>query len=301
MPVYNSVKYVADALESALAQTMTDFEMIIIDDGSCDGTTDVLQRYAARDERIHLIIRENRGLIDTRNELLDLANGTYIAWMDSDDISLPARLECQLAAMKRDSDLVCVGGTVVLVDSDNLPLEVRRFPARLDIKKHLLSPWTELPFCASLMRTHAARTVGGFREPFKVGEDFDLLTRLIEIGSIGNVSEPIVRYRQHPASVSSPSGLGMQWLCYCKVILELAEERRTFGADRLQRGIPVTIPTSVSNQDQDPMNVAHARWARMALENGFRRTAFKHAIASFLANPCSPIGWKLLLRICLGR
>ncbi len=93
MPVYNAEKYIKQAVESILNQSFSDFEFIIINDGSTDGTLAILENYVKEDERIHLISRENKGLVATLNEGIDLAGSPLIARMDADDISLPHRFK----------------------------------------------------------------------------------------------------------------------------------------------------------------------------------------------------------------
>src|SRR4051812_4814918 len=92
MPVYNAERYVAEAIESILAQSPGDFEFIIIDDGSKDGSLAILERYAARDPRIRLVSRPNTGIVKALNQGLEMASGELVARMDADDIALPGRL-----------------------------------------------------------------------------------------------------------------------------------------------------------------------------------------------------------------
>ena len=94
MTVYNTARYLPEAVESILNQTLSDFELIIIDDGSTDGSGELLERYAAQDRRIRLVRRENRGIGASRNEALSLATGEFLAVMDSDDVALPGTLRC---------------------------------------------------------------------------------------------------------------------------------------------------------------------------------------------------------------
>ncbi|USN57519.1 MAG: glycosyltransferase family 2 protein [Candidatus Peribacteria bacterium] len=94
MPVYNTERFVGEAIESILNQTFTDFEFIVIDDGSTDSSREIIQHYAQQDQRIRAFQNEeNKGISYTRNKLIELTNTNYIATQDSDDISLPQRLE----------------------------------------------------------------------------------------------------------------------------------------------------------------------------------------------------------------
>src|SRR5436305_11764547 len=96
MPVYNAQRYIAAAVQSILDQTFTDFELIVVDDGSTDRSGDILRGFAARDPRVKLISRPNTGYVVALNEALATATGEFIARMDADDFSLPKRFERQV-------------------------------------------------------------------------------------------------------------------------------------------------------------------------------------------------------------
>lgn len=108
MLVYNTRRYVEAAVRSILDQTWTDFELILIDDGSNDGSEEILRRLAAEDARIRLVSRENRGIVASRNEAVGLARGRFIAVMDSDDLSRPDRLARQVEYLDANPDCVLV-------------------------------------------------------------------------------------------------------------------------------------------------------------------------------------------------
>ena len=112
MPTYNPGRYVSEAIESILAQTFTDFEFLISDAGSTDGSLEVMRRYAEADPRIRLIIQPKAGIVRALNELIALARGDLIARMDADDIALPVRLERQVAYLNDHPECVLVGSRV---------------------------------------------------------------------------------------------------------------------------------------------------------------------------------------------
>jgi glycosyltransferase involved in cell wall biosynthesis len=116
MAVHNNRSLLDNAVESVLNQTYTNFEFIIIYDGSTDGSTERLQQYAAQDERIRLTVQANAGLTRSLNRGLAKARGAYIARMDGDDICRPDRLAQQVRHLDRHADHVLVGGQVLLVD-----------------------------------------------------------------------------------------------------------------------------------------------------------------------------------------
>ena len=113
MTAYNSQQYVAQAMESILNQTFSDFEFIIINDGSTDDTARIIRQYATRDSRIKFIDNKvNKGLISVLNQGLELCKGEYIARMDSDDISIPTRFALQLEYMDAHPDVGVLGGAI---------------------------------------------------------------------------------------------------------------------------------------------------------------------------------------------
>lgn len=111
MPTYNDARYIRDAVDSILAQTFTDFELVVVNDGSTDDTLDILAEYD--DSRIRVVSHEkNLGRPYARNTALDVAKGEYVAWMDADDISLPTRLEKQVAFMDAHPDIAVCGSAI---------------------------------------------------------------------------------------------------------------------------------------------------------------------------------------------
>ena len=112
VPAYNIEKYLADCIESVLAQTETDWELILVDDGSSDDTATICDRYAATDARIHCVHKENGGVASARNTALELARGEYILFLDGDDELSPELLARLLSRMEPDVDIVCCSCTV---------------------------------------------------------------------------------------------------------------------------------------------------------------------------------------------
>ena len=122
MPVFNREKFLAEAIESILSQTVTDFELIIVDDGSTDGSAEIIRAYAERDSRIRFIqLSENTGNASARNAGIAVACGDYIAGMDSDDISLPERLQQQVEFLESHPEIDAVGVGTRIVNEDLTP------------------------------------------------------------------------------------------------------------------------------------------------------------------------------------
>lgn len=196
IPVYNRAHYVRTAIDSILAQTFTDFELLVIDDGSSDNTCDVVHSYA--DPRVQLIRNEeNLGIPVTRNRGLALARGEYMAILDSDDYAYPKRLAKQVAFLDAHPDHVVVGAWAAWMDSDGQPLKkVKRRPVNAEDAAATLIFRSCLQQSAVMGRTEVLRRYG-YREDFDMSSDFELWVRLAEHHKIANLAEPLVSYRVH--------------------------------------------------------------------------------------------------------
>lgn len=204
MPVYNGEKTLESSISSILGQTFADFEFLIVDDGSTDGSLELIRKFQRQDRRIRLLSRENRGLIDSLNEGIEMSGGEYIARMDCDDISLPSRLEKQIEAMESESLDIC--GSHFLVIDDNgktqsavlVPIEKKMFPVWLSVGT---------PFAhGSVMIRKSFFSETGLRyskDDSSANEDMALWMRFFEKKArFGNVDEVLFKYRWYPESFS---------------------------------------------------------------------------------------------------
>ncbi len=300
MAVFNTAAYLPDAILSIQAQSWKDFELIIIDDGSTDGSGEILAGFAANDARILVIARENRGLIETRNELLSLARADLVAWMDSDDVSLPERLSRQVEMFRSDPALICVGVAVQCIDPQGQALRVERYPtshAEILLQQQLGGA---MRFPSTMMKRTVALAVGSFREPFRIGEDFDLLLRMSEVGKMANLESMLYLYRQHLSSTCTIQG--PIWIEYRDVILSLARERLETGTDRLQRGERLKVSPVASSPSKASKGRVYAGWSTEAMQNGNRPLALKYAWAAVQTKPTAYASWKTLsIALLAGR
>ncbi|HEC35643.1 MAG TPA: glycosyltransferase [Anaerolineae bacterium] len=207
MPVYNGERYVAEAIESILAQTFADFEFIIVDDGSTDGTPSILAEYARQDPRIALLTNgANRGLVPTLNRGLKACRGEYIARMDADDISLPERLARQVTCMDQHPEVGVLGTNIAYIDSGGRLLNGGR-PKDPEPMSPAMVHWSLLWHCAIyhptvMVRRRVLEWTGFAYDPaFRHAEDRDLWTRLAPHTTIASLSEILVHYRILPTSV----------------------------------------------------------------------------------------------------
>lgn len=200
LPVYNGAAFLASALDSILNQTLREFELIIIDDGSTDNSRAILEEYVIKDARIKFFSRENRGLANTLNESIALAAGTWIARMDQDDIALPFRFEKQLAYLK-SSRADIVGSWVKRFGAADKRV-VRLPESDGAIKMALLF---ESPFAhpAVMMRAAVAKELG-YEHTWDKAEDYDLWVRAAIAGwKMANIQEVLLLYRVHASQIST--------------------------------------------------------------------------------------------------
>jgi glycosyltransferase involved in cell wall biosynthesis len=207
MPVYNEERYVSEAIESILTQTFTNFEFIIIDDGSTDGTPAILTEYARQDPRIIILRNEtNQGLIAALNRGLEAARGQYIARMDADDVSLPERLARQVAYLDQHPEVGVLGTNVAYIDAEGRLLNEGRPKDPQPLSPAMLQ-WLLLWRCAiyhptvMLRQSILAETGLAYDPAFRHAEDRDLWTRLAPYTIIASLPEVLVYYRVLSTSV----------------------------------------------------------------------------------------------------
>jgi glycosyltransferase involved in cell wall biosynthesis len=198
MPVYNGEKYLSEAIDSVLNQTYKDFEFLIINDGSSDGSVDIINSY--NDPRIRLINNEkNLQLIATLNLGLDLAKGKYIARMDCDDIAFPERLEEQVAFMDANPEVGILGSWYNRSDNSQL---VTRPVHHEEIKVNLLKGAAIL-HPTSIFRTEFfVKNNLKFKPEYIHAEDYELWVRASELFKLANIPKSLLQYRKHPKQIS---------------------------------------------------------------------------------------------------
>lgn len=200
MSVFNGERYLADAIESILAQTFSDFEFIIIDDGSTDNSLAILKMFAQRDGRIRLISRENRGLTASLNKGIAIARGAWIARMDADDISLPDRLQKQMAWIQQTGVDVC-GGWVKLTGT--WLHRVWRYYGSSDAIRLKLLFGSAFAHPAVVLRASVAKA-NPYDGNAHYVEDYELWARLANAGvRMTNYPGVVLRYRIHPGQVTA--------------------------------------------------------------------------------------------------
>lgn len=293
LPVFNCAPYLGEAISSILEQTFSDFELLALDDGSTDGSLDIMRAFAARDARCRVHTRDNRGLVYTLNEGIELAGADILFRMDGDDISLPGRFEAQMRYLLAHPQCVAVGTECYLIDPDGHPLRPYGVPCgHSDIDaRHLRGLGGAIPHPTVAMRKAAVSAAGGYRAEFTHSEDLDLFLRLAEIGTLANLPDVLFKYRQHPRSVGHQHAEA-QRLANGRAVAAARRRRRMIddsGAPQSQRVTGRTSPADV-----------HCKWAWWALSAGNLTTARRHALRALRYAPFAPETLRLVACVLRG-
>lgn len=213
MPAYNVEAYIAQAIESILDQTFSDFEFIVVDDGSADRTPEVVRRYVEIDQRV-LFFRSdtNLGVARARNLAMSKARGAYIAVMDADDWAFPYRLQRQVAFMDEHPDVVVSGGTIQVCDTALRPLNLRRYQGTdMEIRRRLFR-YSPFAHPTVMYRRAIAHIAGDYNPALVEADDYDYYFRLGMHGRFANLPDLLLRLRTRRDSVSQANTRRMERL-----------------------------------------------------------------------------------------
>ncbi|ACU02373.1 MULTISPECIES: glycosyltransferase family 2 protein [Pedobacter] len=202
MAAYNAANYINESIKSILSQTFTDFELLIVNDGSTDETVQLVLEF--NDSRIRLVHNDkNRGLVYTRNVALKEARGEYLAILDSDDIALPNRLELQYRFLQENPGYALCGGHGKVIDKDGKLLDDNRLivpTGNEHIKMTLLFINTYVNSTV-MYKTTVLKELHGYKD-FAPAEDYELFIRIAEKYPVDNLDEVLVKYRDHESNTS---------------------------------------------------------------------------------------------------
>jgi glycosyltransferase involved in cell wall biosynthesis len=286
MPVYNGARYVAEAVDSILAQSFGDFEFMIVNDGSTDRSEKILREYETRDNRIRVISRPNTGIVGALNDGLAQCKAELIARMDADDVSLPQRFERQVQYMRDNPDCVAVGSRVIGIDPYGCELfrsEHKLIHTEIDAELLNGVGWA-IVHPAVMMRAQAVKAIGGYRPLFQWVEDLDLFLRMAEHGRLANLNEFLLNYRQHTESVNRTRAAQQAELA--DACVRDAYQRRGQTPPAGWKFVPKPKP---------PKDVQLRTWAWRAMKAGNVPAARKHAVELWKTAPLSVESWRTLL------
>lgn len=293
MSVFNGADALPATLESVLSQQGCDFEFIVIDDGSTDGSGQLLDQWAARDARMRVIHQDNTGLTRALIHACGEARGEFIARQDCGDVSLPGRLTAQVQCLRMDPAAVAASCHTEVVGPKSEPLyQIRK--SKREVEEGLANVQGDMfgPHHGSvMMRTDAYHGVGGYRRAFYFSQDLDLWTRLVERGHFCVADEVLYQARLTPNSISGAYSAEQRRLA--SLIAQASIARRAGGDESpFVREAATIIPASKQR---------HA--ARLAQGNYFigsclRKTSSKSAYEYFLAAVrCNPWYWRAWVRL----
>lgn len=208
MSAYNGEKYLREAIESILHQTFKGFEFIIINDGSTDSTKEIIEEYAARDERIKLINNiANLGLTKSLNIGLKEARGEYIARLDADDVALPERLQKQFDFLESNRDIALAGAWAEIIDEQG---KTKGFIKGETDERTLAFKMifnNQLTHSSIFFKRDIALAVGGYNKEFQYAQDYELYSRLMTKHRIANHGEILVKFRAHNQAITKKQNI----------------------------------------------------------------------------------------------
>lgn len=202
MSVYNEGVALKGAIESILNQTYSDFEFIIVDDGSNDGSEEELRRYEKLDKRIKLVRQKNSGLTVSLNKGLEFAQGLYIARQDGDDISYPNRLEEQMRFMEENTNVVLSATDVQIIDDCGDSVVQVRNSCKKYLKRRMRIT-NQLVHGSYMFKRIINGTAVQYNSFYKKSQDYDLALRMIEIGQIAIVPKVLYKWRLSESGIAA--------------------------------------------------------------------------------------------------
>lgn len=200
MPVYNAGAFLKESLDSILRQTYSNFEFIIINDGSTDGSREIIDTYASRDSRIVVLHQDNQGVVKSANRAIEMSQGKYISRADADDVSFDNKLEDLIRCANDNPDAVVVCGNIeVINEKGEFLYRDLVLPFSEDLKRafYLRNP---IPNGATLIKKEALLAVRGFDDVF--AEDCHLWTKLFNLGSFVGTGTIIYKWRTNPSGLT---------------------------------------------------------------------------------------------------
>ena len=201
MPAYNAEKYIGNAIASVLGQTYADFELVIVNDGSTDGTLDVINTFY--DRRIVVINQHNMGVAAALNTGLKRSKGIYIARFDADDVCYPERLEKQLGFLQQNPEYILVGSDAdYILENDEFLFHfycIAHSHEEIMQKLYFYCPFVHP---AVMYEKQSVCNAGGYPTDAHNFEDYMLWTAIAKAGKFCNLAEPLIKYRLNPTSVT---------------------------------------------------------------------------------------------------
>lgn len=204
MTVRNARPFLREAIESILKQTYSHLELIIVDDGSTDGSIEIIRNLASGDKRIKSVfLDKNYGPSYASNVGIKMSKGVYIARMDADDIAYPARIEKQVNFFERNPNVILLGGQCQLINENGQIIGRKKFPLKHKEIYNSLFRMNPIQHPSCMINTHLIhRNIIVYHNHFVLAHDLELIFDLTRYGKLANLGGNILYYRQHPDSLS---------------------------------------------------------------------------------------------------
>ena len=291
MAVYNGENWLDKSISSVLSQSYNNFEFIIVNDGSTDRTSDILEKYKNKDHRILVINKENTGPALSRNTGFSVAKGEWIAMLDADDICEQNRLQLQYECARSNPNAVLIGSGFYQIDQSDEVISTRKYPTRhANLLGRLIRKKAFFPHSSAFFRTETVRNLGGYRPRIARSEDYDLFLRLSEFGQICCIDAPLVRIRLHPGQISRDE-LGVTQFLDGRVALVSYFIRKSGKPDPVSDEFSdesfhifrqfIKNETSTSGDDYYIININKLR---TAFKNNNKNHYFMFSLILFMAN-----------------
>ena len=292
IPVYNAGPLLREAVDSILAQTFTDFECLVIDDGSTDGSMQAL--VSIDDPRLRIVRNpKNLGLIATLNRGLELARAPLLARMDQDDISHPDRLRRQVETLHSRPDLTLIGGWARMIGPEKQPVGFLQCPVEpADVLNSVLSGSPFVHPCV-MGRTAVFRELGGYPTNATHAEDYALWLEWLLKYDGANIPEYLLDYRIHPGQISQRN---MKLQRQTADRLRIAAAVRFRDSGRLPLAISTPMPCALDRLRgrQGTLGADHAKWANLLWRMGRGGLAVRTALSGLRFAPLSSDLYRLL-------
>ena len=240
LPCYNGSRWIGSAIESVLGQTYPNFELIVVDDGSTDGSRKIAESF--KDDRVKVITGPKTGAADAFNAALNLAAGKYIANCDADDLYPKDRLSWQVKYLEEHQGCDAVCGTYSTMEPNGTVIsKLNCGQATESISNELLTGKTRTSFCTYLTKREVLTEAEGCRVFFVTSQDIDLQLRLGESRDIRYVPKNTYFYRLHDSSITHTQASNKR-VFFEETAMLFQRQRLSNGMDDLQRGTPPNIP-----------------------------------------------------------
>lgn len=298
MPVFNTARYVAQAIESVLTQTFSDFELLIVDDGSTDESLAVARGF--QDSRIRVFAnKSNIGKVAVCNDALSQSRGKYVTVHDSDDYSSPDRFQRQILFLEAHPEFAMCGTWFYEIDQSGSVVREIDLESDPDRLRTLIRSDSQFHGPTMILRRDILEEIGGLYRNFHNKEDVDLSMRIAEKYPVKNLEQRLYYYRLSPQGITKRN---FDFLRFegLKVLQLLSEERRLTGQDCLMRGDLVAYEKLLSRIKQpylDDPSLLYRKGTSLNVYFRFWQNAFWYAAKAIAANPWKFVNYREFLYV----